>query len=544
MDGIFCLDLDEGAGQSNEEKLAQASDDDFTEDEDLLVHKKGDDFKPTKSDGGVCVATAMLAQSRQSLSSVESDASTSAKVTPESFELLRVIGQGGYGKVFQVRKKDGLDAGKIYAMKVLKKAVLVRSKKDISHTQSERNILEEVKCPFIVDLMYAFQTDGKLYLILEYLSGGELFTYLDREGIFNEATARFYIAEVVLAIEHLHNLHIIYRDLKPENIMLNAQGHVVLTDFGLCKESIHGRDEVTHTFCGTIEYMAPEVLSREGHGLSVDWWSLGALLFDMLTGSPPFTSSNRKKTVEKIMRAKLSFPSHMSKEAKDILQRLIRRDVNLRLGSGDDGAEEIKRHLFFKGINWEDVLLQKLVPPIVPSMCSETDVSNFDSRFTDLAVVDTPVESGLSSSANALFKGFTYVSRVDADRVRSYSPRRRSGSNAGARPPPAISPLSKPVATAPLPHPIPHLPAAIAAQPVAAASVSAAKSSKKPTSPLSRPPVSSLSVKLAGSPTLLSTPCMALKMPPSPSCLKMSTAEPMFTSSTSRPVYKVHVDLV
>lgn len=189
-------------------------------------------------------------------------------------------------------------------MKVLKKATIVQNKKDILHTRAERSILEAVKSPFIVDLCYAFQTNGKLYLIMQYVGGGELFTYLDREGMFLEETARFYVCELVIALTHLHDLGIVYRDLKPENIMLDPTGHVVLTDFGLCKESIGGSR--THTFCGTIEYMAPEILNREGHGVEVDWWSLGALLFDMVTGSPPFVGANRKKTMEKIMKAQVS----------------------------------------------------------------------------------------------------------------------------------------------------------------------------------------------------------------------------------------------
>ncbi|XP_035745489.1 ribosomal protein S6 kinase beta-1 isoform X4 [Egretta garzetta] len=199
------------------------------------------------------------------------------KIRPECFELLRVLGKGGYGKVFQVRKVTGANTGKIFAMKVLKKAMIVRNAKDTAHTKAERNILEEVKHPFIVDLIYAFQTGGKLYLILEYLSGGELFMQLEREGIFMEDTACFYLAEISMALGHLHQKGIIYRDLKPENIMLNHQGHVKLTDFGLCKESIHD-GTVTHTFCGTIEYMAPEILMRSGHNRAVDWWSLGALI--------------------------------------------------------------------------------------------------------------------------------------------------------------------------------------------------------------------------------------------------------------------------
>ncbi|XP_047283352.1 ribosomal protein S6 kinase beta-2 isoform X3 [Homo sapiens] len=178
------------------------------------------------------------------------------RIGPHCFELLRVLGKGGYGKVFQVRKVQGTNLGKIYAMKVLRKAKIVRNAKDTAHTRAERNILESVKHPFIVELAYAFQTGGKLYLILECLSGGELFTHLEREGIFLEDTACFYLAEITLALGHLHSQGIIYRDLKPENIMLSSQGHIKLTDFGLCKESIH-EGAVTHTFCGTIEYIRP-----------------------------------------------------------------------------------------------------------------------------------------------------------------------------------------------------------------------------------------------------------------------------------------------
>ncbi|NXU21218.1 KS6B2 kinase, partial [Pardalotus punctatus] len=233
--------------------------------------------------------------------------------------------------------------------------------KDTAHTRAERNILEAVKHPFIVDLIYAFQTGGKLYLILECLSGGELFMQLEREGIFLEDTACFYLGEITLALGHLHSHGIIYRDLKPENIMLNSQGHIKLTDFGLCKESIHD-GAVTHTFCGTIEYMAPEILVRSGHNRAVDWWSLGALMYDMLTGSaspapapsslgtggdpgvaggdpepswpawlfmaprcppqPPFTAENRKKTIDKILKGKLVLPPYLTPDARDLLKKV------------------------------------------------------------------------------------------------------------------------------------------------------------------------------------------------------------------------------
>ncbi|XP_030599852.1 ribosomal protein S6 kinase beta-1 [Archocentrus centrarchus] len=349
-------------------------------------------------------------------------------IRPECFELLRVLGKGGYGKVFQVRKVVGAASGKIFAMKVLKKAMIVRNAKDTAHTKAERNILEEVKHPFIVDLIYAFQTGGKLYLILEYLSGGELFMQLEREGIFMEDTACFYLAEISMALGHLHQKGIIYRDLKPENIMLNSQGHVKLTDFGLCKESIHD-GTVTHTFCGTIEYMAPEILMRSGHNRAVDWWSLGALMYDMLTGAPPFTGENRKKTIDKILKCKLSLPPYLTQEARDLLKRLLKRNASSRLGAGAGDAAEVQAHPFFRHINWEDLLARKVEPPFKPFLQSADDVSQFDSKFTSQTPVDSPDDSTLSESANQAFLGFTYIAPSVLENIKekfSYEPKIRS----------------------------------------------------------------------------------------------------------------------
>ncbi|XP_043213337.1 ribosomal protein S6 kinase beta-1-like [Amphibalanus amphitrite] len=330
------------------------------------------------------------------------------RVGPKDFELRKVLGKGGYGKVFQVKKISGKYVGKVFAMKVLKKATIVRNQKDTAHTKAERNILEAVKHPFIVDLMYAFQTGGKLYLILEYLSGGELFMHLEREGIFMEDTASFYLSEIILALEHLHLQGIIYRDLKPENILLDATGHVKLTDFGLCKESIQD-GLVTHTFCGTIEYMAPEILTRTGHAKAVDWWSLGALMYDMLTGAPPFTAENRKKTMEKILKGKLNLPPYLTADARDLVRKLLKRQEKQRLGSGPEDADPIKTHPFFKNTNWADVANRQLEPPFKPSLTSEEDTSQFDQRFTNQPPVDSPDDSHLSESANLVFEGFTYV---------------------------------------------------------------------------------------------------------------------------------------
>uniref|UniRef100_A0A671YBQ0 Ribosomal protein S6 kinase n=1 Tax=Sparus aurata TaxID=8175 RepID=A0A671YBQ0_SPAAU len=338
-------------------------------------------------------------------------------IRPECFELLRVLGKGGYGKNFTVVTGPS--------------------------STGQRNILEEVKHPFIVDLIYAFQTGGKLYLILEYLSGGELFMQLEREGIFMEDTACFYLAEISMALGHLHQKGIIYRDLKPENIMLNSQGHVKLTDFGLCKESIHD-GTVTHTFCGTIEYMAPEILMRSGHNRAVDWWSLGALMYDMLTGAPPFTGENRKKTIDKILKCKLSLPPYLTQEARDLLKRLLKRNASSRLGAGAGDATEVQAHPFFRHINWEDLLARKVEPPFKPFLQSAEDVSQFDSKFTSQTPVDSPDDSTLSESANQAFLGFTYVAPSVLENIKerfSFEPKIRSPRRIMGSPRTPLSPV-------------------------------------------------------------------------------------------------------
>lgn len=336
------------------------------------------------------------------------------KVGTQDFQLLKVLGKGGYGKVFQVRKVTGKNKGEIFAMKVLKKATIVSSPKDTQHTKAERNILEAIKSPFIVDLIYAFQTGGKLYLILEYLNGGELFMHLEREGIFLEEPASFYVSEIILALEHLHKQGIIYRDLKPENILLDSKGHVKLTDFGLCKEAI-GDGDLTHTLCGTVDFMAPEILLRAGHGKAADWWSLGAVMYDMLVGHPPFSGENRKKTIEKILKSRPEMKSYLSNDAKCLLRKLLRKRVDLRLGSGPADADELKRHPFFRHINWTHVYEKKIEPPIKPlnHLKNPEDTSLFDTRFTKQPAIDSPDDAKLSESMSQLmrnaFEGFTYI---------------------------------------------------------------------------------------------------------------------------------------
>ncbi|XP_077379550.1 ribosomal protein S6 kinase beta-2-like isoform X2 [Festucalex cinctus] len=331
----------------------------------------------------------------------------SERVGPDFFELLTVLGQGAYGKVFQVRKVQGAMNGKIFAMKVLRK------------------------------------TGDKLYLILEYLSGGELFMQLEKEGIFMEDTACFYLGEIILALGHLHSNGIIYRDLKPENVMLNHQGHIKLTDFGLCKESIHD-GSVTHTFCGTIEYMAPEILTRSGHNRAVDWWSLGALMFDMMTGSPPFTSENRKRTIDKILKCKLNLPPYLTIDAKDLIKKLLKKNPAQRLGSSKADCADIKGHPFFKQIKWDELLNKRIEPPYKPQLQSDDDVSQFDTMFTRQTPVDSPDDASLGISGELTFAGFTYVAPSVLDSLKegfSFEPRLRPVRRHNSSPRTPSSPL-------------------------------------------------------------------------------------------------------
>ncbi|XP_060735040.1 ribosomal protein S6 kinase alpha-1 isoform X2 [Tachysurus vachellii] len=329
----------------------------------------------------------------------------SEKADPSQFELLKVLGQGSFGKVFLVRKVTPPDNNQLYAMKVLKKATL--KVRDRVRTKMERNILADVNHPFIVKLHYAFQTEGKLYLILDFLRGGDLFTRLSKEVMFTEEDVKFYLAELALGLDHLHGLGIIYRDLKPENILLDEEGHIKLTDFGLCKESID-HEKKAYSFCGTVEYMAPEVVNRQGHIHSADWWSFGVLMFEMLTGSLPFQGKDRKETMNLILKARLGMPQFLSAEAQSLLRALFKRNPTNRLGSGPDGAEEIKRHSFFATIDWNKLFRREIKPPFKPAVARPDDTFYFDSEFTSRTPKDSP---GVPPSAGAhqLFRGFSFI---------------------------------------------------------------------------------------------------------------------------------------
>ncbi|CAI2355732.1 unnamed protein product [Caenorhabditis sp. 36 PRJEB53466] len=326
---------------------------------------------------------------------------------PEDFAILKVLGKGGYGKVYQARKITGRDKGSLFAMKAIKKNTIRDDEKFVEHMMAERNILENVNSPFLCELHYAFQTVDKLYLIMEYISGGDLFARLERVTKFSESAARFYLAEVLLAIQHLHSNGVIYRDLKPDNIMLDQSGHVKLTDFGLCKANL-GHDELTDTFCGTIEYMAPEVLEKRQYGRAADYWALGILLYDMLSGCSPFYTSNRKKTMMLIKKAEFPMINNISPEAKSLLRKLIHRNEKTRLG-----ASGTKSHSFFGKTNWLKMEAREVEPPFRPCHIHEEDVSNFDSAFTSMAPEESPCKPECFVQDDDLFVGFDYVRQED-----------------------------------------------------------------------------------------------------------------------------------
>uniref|UniRef100_A0A8C5SXZ8 non-specific serine/threonine protein kinase n=1 Tax=Laticauda laticaudata TaxID=8630 RepID=A0A8C5SXZ8_LATLA len=279
--------------------------------------------------------------------------------------------------------------------------------RDRVRTKMERDILVEVNHPFIVKLHYAFQTEGKLYLILDFLRGGDVFTRLSKEVMFTEEDVKFYLAELALALDHLHSLGIVYRDLKPENILLDEAGHIKLTDFGLSKESVD-QEKKAYSFCGTVEYMAPEVVNRRGHNQSADWWSFGVLMFEMLTGTLPFQGKDRNETMNMILKAKLGMPQFLSPEAQSLLRMLFKRNPSNRLGAGPDGVEEIKRHPFFSTIDWNKLYRTEIQPPFKPASGRPEDTFCFDPEFTAKTPKDSP---GVPPSANAhqLFKGFSFV---------------------------------------------------------------------------------------------------------------------------------------
>ncbi|XP_061232663.1 RAC-beta serine/threonine-protein kinase isoform X2 [Neopsephotus bourkii] len=286
-----------------------------------------------------------------------------AKATMNDFDYLKLLGKGTFGKVILVREKA---TGRYYAMKILRKEVIIAKA-----------------------LKYAFQTNDRLCFVMEYANGGELFFHLSRERVFTEDRARFYGAEIVSALEYLHSRDVVYRDIKLENLMLDKDGHIKITDFGLCKEGIS--DGATmKTFCGTPEYLAPEVLEDNDYGRAVDWWGLGVVMYEMLCGRLPFYNQDHERLFELILLEEIRFPRSLAPDARALLAGLLKKDPKQRLGGGPRDAQEVMEHRFFAPINWQDVVQRKLVPPFKPQVTSEVDTRYFDDEFTAQSITITP----------------------------------------------------------------------------------------------------------------------------------------------------------
>ncbi|XP_051773404.1 cGMP-dependent protein kinase 1a isoform X1 [Ctenopharyngodon idella] len=292
------------------------------------------------------------------------------------FNIIDTLGVGGFGRVELVQLKS--DEVKTFAMKILKKRHIVDTRQQ-EHIRSEKLIMQEAHSDFIVRLYRTFKDSKYLYMLMEACLGGELWTILRDRGNFDDSTTRFYTACVVEAFAYLHSKGIIYRDLKPENLILDHRGYAKLVDFGFAKKIGFGKK--TWTFCGTPEYVAPEIILNKGHDISADYWSLGILMYELLTGSPPFSGPDPMKTYNIILRGidMIEFPKKITKNAANLIKKLCRDTPSERLGNLKNGVKDIQKHKWFEGFNWDGLRKGTLTPPIIPNVTSSTDTSNFDS---------------------------------------------------------------------------------------------------------------------------------------------------------------------
>ncbi|TPX73530.1 hypothetical protein CcCBS67573_g05208 [Chytriomyces confervae] len=315
----------------------------------------------------------------------------SPSVTPETiydakpfkisdFKLIKTVGTGSFGRVHLALHTR---TNTYVALKVLRKLDVIKLKQ-VEHTLDEKRILEALcnGCPFLVHLYGSFMDCEYLYLVLEYIQGGELFTYLRNVDKLDNESAKFYAAEVVLAFEYLHSANVVYRDLKPENLLIDSRGHIRVTDFGFAK---HLEEDETHTLCGTPDYLAPEVIQAKGYGKAVDWWALGILIYEMIAGHPPFFDDDPFRLYEKIVACRLAFPPFMHPLAKDLIRRLLTPDLSRRYGNLRDGALDIKMHPWFQGIDWDAMWELRMDAPYIPDVEGDGDTSHFDEYEEDYA---------------------------------------------------------------------------------------------------------------------------------------------------------------
>mmetsp|Transcript_108653 Transcript_108653/g.308018 ORF Transcript_108653/g.308018 Transcript_108653/m.308018 type:complete len:372 (+) Transcript_108653:189-1304(+) len=319
----------------------------------------------------------------------------------DDFDLRATVGVGTFGRVRVVKVKGSADRTPL-ALKIMKKSEVLRLKQ-LEHVKAETAILAKIHHPFIVNLLATFQDETRLYLVLEYVNGGELFSRLRNEGRLPELEARFDSAEICLAFEYLHSKNVIYRDLKPENLLIDSDGFIKVTDFGFAKVI----EDRTWTLCGTPEYLAPEIIQSKGHGKGVDWWALGVLIFEMLAGYPPFYDENAFGIYQKVLKGTVDFPRHFDMKVQSLVKRLLTHDRSKRYGCLKGGVEDIKGHKWYKGFDWEMLLSRQLKPLYVPKLKAADDTSMFD-RYPESTEASA---QAVSASDQQRFDGFI----VDVD---------------------------------------------------------------------------------------------------------------------------------
>ena len=342
-------------------------------------------------------------ETKSTSSSINLELNVTPNATLEDFSQLKVLGRGAFGKVVLVRLEKNK---KLYAMKILKKEIVIK-RKQVNHTMTERSLLEKLNHPFIVKLIYAFQDKEKLYFITEFMQGGELFFHLRRNPQYKEKSVKFYMSEILLAIDYMHKNNFIYRDLKPENILIDKYGHIKLTDFGLSK-LLDEEEQKTYTLCGTAEYLAPEIIFEKGYDKTCDWFSFGVVMFEMLCGFHPFKQKKGKFNPQ-IYKMKIQIPENISKCAKDLIEKLLNSNPRERIGY--NGSEEIMNHEFFKDIDFDKVIIKQYKPPFIPKLDSEGDLRYFDKGFTEENVESFPDKKILENNGKSLndeFIGFSY----------------------------------------------------------------------------------------------------------------------------------------
>ncbi|KAF2667348.1 hypothetical protein BT63DRAFT_290456 [Microthyrium microscopicum] len=335
---------------------------------------------------------------------------TGRRIGLDHFNFLAVLGKGNFGKVMLAETKA---TKKLYAIKVLKKEFIIEND-EVESTRSEKRVFliaNKDRHPFLLNLHACFQTETRVYFVSEYISGGDLMLHIQR-GTFGTKRAQFYAAEVCLALKYFHENGVIYRDLKLDNILLTMDGHIKIADYGLCKEDMwYG--STTSTFCGTPEFMAPEILLDKKYGRAVDWWAFGVLIYQMLLQQSPFRGEDEDEIYDAILADEPLYPIAMARDSVSILQKLLIREPELRLGAGPTDAQEVMSQPFFRNINWDDVYNKRIQPPFIPTIQNATDTSNFDSEFTSVTPVLTPVQSVLSQAMQEEFRGFSYSGDFD-----------------------------------------------------------------------------------------------------------------------------------